>query len=105
SRTTFLLGTLIILVSVPAAAQRDSSVTTHGDSVTIRLIDVDVRAAVEALGQYLDRPVVFGSVAGGKVTLQTPHPIARKEVLPLLRTTLESQNMEIVADSTGAYLV
>lgn len=106
TRTLLVIGTAFLLVRTPVAeAQRDSAVTAHGDSVSLRLIDVDVRAAVEALGQYLDKPVVFGAVNGGKVTLQTPRPISRSAILPLLRTTLESQNMELVADSTGTYLV
>jgi general secretion pathway protein D len=89
----------------PLSAQRDGAVTTQGDSVTIRLIDVDVRAAVEVLSPYLDRPIVFGDVNAGRVTLQTPKPIARGEVFALLRSALESQNLEIIADSTGPYRI
>lgn len=75
------------------------------DTVSVHLQDVDIRTAIQALSAYLDRPVVFGAVSATKVTLETPRPIAASEVLPLLRAALESQNLELVADSTGPYRV
>lgn len=80
-------------------------VNQRGDSVTIRLIDVDLRAAVQALARYLDRPILFGQVTTTRVTLETPRPVAIAEVPQLLRRLVESQNLELVADSAGAYLV
>jgi general secretion pathway protein D len=91
-----------------AGAQQDSSaVRARGDSVSVRLIDVDVRAAVQALAQYLDRPVVFGGgVPGARVTFETPQPVPRADVPRLLRGLLESQSLELVADSAaGIYRV
>lgn len=89
-----------------AAAQRDSTVLARGDSVTIRLVDVDLRLAVQSLGQYLDRPVLFGAVNGGRVTVETPRPIPRRDVLRLLRGVVESQNLEFMADTAaGLYRV
>jgi general secretion pathway protein D len=80
---------------------------THAvpDTVSIHLVDVDVRTAIQALGQYLDRPVVFGPIGNSKVTLQTPHAIRVSEVLPLLKATLQSENLELVSDSGGPYRV
>jgi general secretion pathway protein D len=89
----------------PLAAQQDSAVTQRGDSVSIRLIDVDIRAAVQALARYLDRPVLFGNVGASRVTVETPRPIPRREVADLLRRLVESQSLELVADSTGPYVV
>jgi general secretion pathway protein D len=106
SRIPFVVALLALSGgAAPAVAQRDSAVTAHGDSVAIRLIDVDVRAAVEAFGPYLDRPVVFGAMNAGRVTLQTPRPIPRRDVVPLLRSALESQGLEMVADSAGPYRI
>lgn len=85
------------------AQQKDSVVASAGgDSVSIRLVDVDMRAAVQALSRYLDRPVVFGAVAGGRVTLETPRPVPAGEVQRLLRGMLESQNYELWPDSAAA---
>ena len=73
------------------------------DSVTIRVVNADLRAAVQVIGQYLDRPVIFtGAPNGTTVTLETPRPIPRRDVSRLLRSLLESQNYEFVDDSAGA---
>jgi len=88
------------------AAQRDSSIVAKGDSVSVRLVDVDLRAAVQALAQYLDRPVVFGSVPASRVTFETPRAVPRADILRLLRGLVESQNLELHADTiAGLYRV
>ncbi len=104
-RCVVILAACAGLGAQRASAQRDSLVTSAGDSVRVRLIDVDFRAAVQALAQYLDRPVVFGAVSGNRVTLETPRPVPRGEVLALLRSLVESQNHELIADSGGVYRV
>jgi general secretion pathway protein D len=96
------------LASFPLSARaQDTTVVSQGDSVTIRLVDVDVRAAIQALSRYLDRPVIFGAVGGGqRVTLETPRPVPRSQVVDLLRGVLQAQGLELVADSAaGAYRV
>ncbi|HEX6053625.1 MAG TPA: secretin N-terminal domain-containing protein [Gemmatimonadaceae bacterium] len=105
------LGLIWYAVAVFSLAPRsvlsqraDSSVVVRNDSVTIRLVDVDVRAAIQALSRFLDRPVVFGALNGGRVTLETPSPVAPRDVASLLRGVLQSQNLELVADS-GIYRV
>lgn len=82
----------------------DTVVTVRNDSVSVRLVDADIRAAVQALARYLDRPVVFGAIAGARVTLETPVPVPRSQVVQLLRGMLESQNLELVEDS-GLYRI
>jgi general secretion pathway protein D len=98
-----------VLTSRPlsARAQQDTTVVSHGDSVTIRLVDVDVRAAIQALSRHLDRPVIFGALsAGQRVTLETPRAVPRSQVVELLRGVLQAQALELVADSAaGAYRV
>jgi len=82
------------------AQARDSSVSLRHDSVSVHLVDADIRAAVEALAPYLDKPVGFGSaVPGARVTLETPAPVARTAVRGLLEGLLASQNLELVGDS------
>lgn len=95
-------------IGIPTARLRaqDTAVVARGDSVTIHLVDADVRAAVQALSPYLDRPVAFGSVNATRVTLETPHAVPRHQVLGLLRGLLASQSLELVADSaSGIYRV
>ncbi|HWG53387.1 MAG TPA: hypothetical protein VN677_08815, partial [Gemmatimonadaceae bacterium] len=66
------------LLRAQRATPRDTGtaagVTASRESVTVHLVDADLRAVVQALAPYLDRPVVFGStVPGTRVTLETPH--------------------------------
>ena len=100
-RTISLLAVLSVLIWSRTARCQDVPVTPRGDSVSIRLAEVDLRQAVQMLAQYLDRPVVFGTIAPQTVTIETPRPIHRTQVLALLRSVLESQNHELVDDSTG----
>ena len=84
-----------------AQGQRvDSTVVPRNDSVMIRMVDVDVRALIQALARYLDRPVVFGPINAARVTLETPTPIPTAQILPLLRGVLNAQNLEFTAEST-----
>jgi type II secretory pathway component GspD/PulD (secretin) len=78
---------------------------TDSDSVTIRIAGTEMRAAVQIMQQYLDRPVIFtGSPGGAPVTFETPRPVLRADVPRLLRGLLESQGYELVADSaSGTY--
>ncbi len=104
SFVTALLVAMATSVScVPALFAQTRAL--QSDTVSIHLMDVDVRTAIQALAQYLDRPVVFGPIGNSKVTLQTPHAIRVTEVLPLLRATLLSENLELVSDSGGPYRI
>jgi general secretion pathway protein D len=101
----YALGVLGVASSL--GAQRPSSpVSELGDSVTIHLVDVDLRVAVSALAPYLDRPVVFGNVPGVRVTLETPHAVPRTDVVRLLTGVVESQNLDLALDTAaGLYRV
>jgi type II secretion system protein D len=75
------------------------------DSVTIRIVSTELRSAVQIMQQYLDRPVIFvGASPGPQVTLETPHPVPRADVVRYLRGLLEAQGYELVSDSaSGTY--
>jgi len=83
-------------LGVCAAQGTAPTVSLRNDSVSVRFMDVDLRSAVDALSPYLARPVVFGgSVPGARVTLETPHPVPRRDVFDLLVGLLASQNLEL----------
>jgi len=94
-----LVVATLVALPITAHAQQDSLLTAHGDSVRIRLVDVDLRAAIMSLSPYIDRPVVFSGITGTRVTLQTPGLVPRSDVIRLLRGVLESQGLELIADS------
>jgi general secretion pathway protein D len=79
--------------------QDSTAVRERGDSLTVRLVEVDLRAAIQALGRYLPKPVLVGPVQAGKVTLETPGPVARSALPTLLRGLVESQGLELLEDS------
>ncbi|MDB4913990.1 MAG: hypothetical protein JWM95_1634 [Gemmatimonadetes bacterium] len=103
-RSLSLLLLAVLGLPLRAPAQQDSLVSAHGDSVSVRLVDVDLRAAVQALSRYMERPVVFSGAAGTRVTLETPRPVPRRDIPRLLRGLLDAQGMELVDDSvSGIY--
>lgn len=79
----------------------------HGDSVHIRFAETDLRAALLAIGQYMDRPLAVSSaVTPTRVTFETPRPVARHDLPRVLRGLLEVQGLELVVDSAaGIYRV
>lgn len=103
----FAIATILGAAPLHAQAQRApaspsaAANVTRPDSVTIRLTNTELRAAVQLVGQYLDRPVIFSGPGGATVTLETPRPIARADVPRLLQSLLDSQNYELVSDTIG----
>jgi len=91
---------LFLAMSVaPAAGQDTASVVVHNDSMSIRFVDADLRAVVQALGRYLDKPLLVGSVQQDRVTVETPEPVPLSQVPVLLRGVAESYNLEFLEDS------
>lgn len=94
------------MVGLVAVACRLPAQRAPTDSVSIRVVNTDLRSAVQIIAQYLDKPVLFAgsSVSSAQVTLETPHPVPRRDVVRLLRGLLESQNFELVDDTaSGTY--
>src|SRR5215471_14443206 len=98
-------GFLRALFAMHTGAQIPVRPLPQPDSVTIRIVGIDLRAAVQIIQQYIDRPIIFsGSGPGPQVTLETPHPVARADVPRLLRGLLDSQAYELVSDTaSGTY--
>jgi general secretion pathway protein D len=85
------------------AAQSPITPAPESDSVTIRIAGTELRAAVQIMQQYLDRPVIFtGQTGGPQVTFETPRPVPRADIPRLLRGLLESQGYELIADSASS---
>lgn len=91
-------GVLILMAGPDAGAQ---AAPARQDSVSVRIVNVDLRAAVQLLSQYVDRPVLFSGPVGPPVTLEASTPVARADVLALLRSLVVSQGYEFVEDSAA----
>jgi len=87
-----------------AWAQNDSGVVTRNDSVSARLVNVDLRLAIQALARYLDRPVVFGNIGEVRVTLETPQPVPRAQLPELLKGLLRTYGL-ILSEHPGFFSV
>jgi len=90
---------MLILVA-PLAAQDTSGVRFTNDSIAVRFVETDIRAVIQAIGQYLPKPVLVGPIQPVRVTLQTPGPVDRGRLVSLLRGLIESQNLEFTEDSS-----
>jgi len=87
-----------------AAAQDDSLITLRNDSVTVHLVNADLRLAIQALGRYLDRPVVLAQMGEVRVSLETPQPVARDKLPELLRGLLRANGLALT-EEPGFYSV
>jgi general secretion pathway protein D len=85
-------------------AQNDTNVVVRNDSVSARLVNVDLRLAIQALARYLDRPVVFGNIGEVRVTLETPQPVPRAQLPDLLRGLLKTYGL-MLAEQAGFFSV
>ncbi|MFL5496859.1 MAG: type II secretion system protein GspD [Gemmatimonadales bacterium] len=93
-------GALFALLAVaPLQAQDSAGVRVRDDSVQVRLLDVDLRAVVQAVGRYLPKPVVTGNLPGVRVSLETPSAVTRPMLATLLRGLVEAQGLEYREDS------
>jgi general secretion pathway protein D len=93
----------ILVTAVPPyrlTAQDSAAVRVANDSVTVRFVETDIRAVIQALGRYLSKPVLVGSIQPVRVSLETPGPVPRAMVASLLRGLVESQNLEFNEDSS-----
>ena len=88
-----------LVAQEPVRGPDTSAVRTVGDSVMIRFVDADLRAVLQTLGRYLDRPVLLGTVPQIRVTLETPRPVSRTELAAYLRGVADAQNLEVIRDS------
>lgn len=93
---------LALLSGAPSLslAQDTAAVRVRNDSVSVRFIETDIRAVIQAIGQYLPKPVLVGPIQPVRVTLETPGPVDRATLRSLLRGLLESQNLEFIEDSS-----
>ncbi len=91
---------LVMLIGFGVArAQDTASVRPVQDSVIIRLVDTDLRAAVQALSRYLPKTVLAVNIPAVRITLEPPGPIASSAVAPLLRGLVEAYGLQMVEDS------
>ena len=93
----------VVVLTLPApvlAAQDTTGVRAVRESVSVRFVDADIRGVIQALGRYLPKPVLVGTIQPVRVSLETPAPVARAGVRELLKGLVESQGLEFTEDSS-----
>src|SRR5438552_17257363 len=90
---------LVVAIAAPLSAQDTAAVRFVHDSITVRFVETDIRAVIQAIGRYLPKPVVVGAIQPVRVSLETPGAVDRTTLLSLLRGLVESQNLAFQDDS------
>jgi general secretion pathway protein D len=99
-RAVGLIVALLCAAPGSLRAQDTSVVRFANDSISVRFVETDIRAVIQAIGRYLPKPVLVGPIQPVRVSLETPGPVDRVRLLALLRGLVESQNLEFVEDSS-----
>ena len=85
------------VASLPA--QEPPPIRERGDSIAMQFVEAELRTVVQALARYAAKPLLIAAIPSVRVSFETPVPLARSQVLGVLRGLLESQNLELVEDS------
>lgn len=99
---------LVVVIASASAAQVPTTpvVPVGTDSVAVRFVDAELRAVVQVLARYLEQAVLIGDLPSVRVTVETPRPIARRDVRAFLQGVLESHQLMLVPDTAaGLYRV
>jgi general secretion pathway protein D len=95
-------GSLLLQAAPQPVRAQAAGMGASSDSVSVRIVDLDLRAAVSLLARYLDRPVLVGATVGtAKVTLESARPIARTDVERVLRGLADAQGLTMTLDSAA----
>jgi general secretion pathway protein D len=77
------------------------AVELPADSVRLSFVDTDMRAAIQAIGRFLDKPVLSAPLGDVRVELfETPTPIHRSALPGILRGLVEASGLVFSEDST-----
>lgn len=94
------LAGVVMAASVVAGqalvAQDTSAVRTTPQGVLVDFQDVDLRAVITALAEAGGLNVTYGEIPQRRVTLRLRQPVARQDILPLLRTIAQSNGVRVV---------
>ncbi|MGH7658701.1 MAG: secretin N-terminal domain-containing protein, partial [Gemmatimonadales bacterium] len=87
------------IVASPLGAQDTSRIKSVGDSVVIRLVDTDLRAAISAMSHYLPKTVLATNIPALRITLEPPAAVSREGVALLLEGLVEANGLKFIEDS------
>lgn len=97
-RSALIAGAFLVLVPTHGRVHAQA-VEVGEDSVRISLIDTDIRAAIQAIGQYLTKPVLTGPLGDVRVEVfETPVPVHRSVLPSILAGLVEANGLTFEED-------
>ena len=94
----------LVRISGAGLCQDTNAVRLQGDSVSVRFLDTDLRAVVEALAPYLSKPIIMAPTPPTRISLDTPHPVPPASLRAILAGLLESQGLSLTEDSVSYHI-
>ncbi len=95
--TGVLLTMMLAAGAVPAlAAQEPAGVRQTERGVLFDFQDADLRLVLSALAELGRLNLTYGDLPSRRVTLRTNEPVARQNILPLLRSLAASNGLRVV---------
>lgn len=95
------LTVVVIVLSAllsPLPAQDTTGVRVTPAGVLVDFQDADLRAVITALSEAGNLNVTYGDFPQRRITLRLRQPIARTDILPLLRSIAQSNGLTIIED-------
>jgi general secretion pathway protein D len=96
-RATLSLLALLVAQHRPLRAQ-DTTATRAAAGILIDFQDVDLRAVITALAEAGNLNVSYGDIPSRRVTLRLRQPIAKADVLPLLKSFAQANGLQVIQE-------
>lgn len=93
---SILLGSA--LLSAPVLAQDTTSRRPVAPGILVDFQDADLRTVITSLAEAGNINVFYGDLPNRRVTLRLRQPVARADVLPLLRSLAQSNGLQVVEE-------
>ena len=71
------------------------------DTLSLHFVNTDLRAVVQGIGRYLDKPLLSVGIPSTLVTFETPTAVSRATLPALLRGLADQQGLELTEDSVS----
>ena len=96
------IGTKAAVIGLAVCAYAPTRLCAQApDTLSLHFVDADLRAVVQGIGRYLDKPLLSVGIPANRVTFETPRGVARASLPALLRGLAEQQGMELSEDSVS----
>jgi general secretion pathway protein D len=88
----------LALWSAPGNAQDTTTRRPPATGILVDFQDADLRAVITSLAEAGNINVFYGDLPNRRVTLRLRQPVARADVLPLLRSLAQSNGLQVVEE-------